>query len=131
MEFKNVGVAIKQYVSMRDKLFEWKKKRDEEEAKRKAALEEIEMWLLQQADVMGVESFKTSFGTAYKVTEEHYRIQDWDTFVEYVKETDNFQLFQKRVTKTAAKEIYSETGELPKGLDYFQEYKINVRRPTK
>lgn len=131
MVFKNVGAAVAKYVTLRDSLTEWSRKKDAEEQKRKKKLEEIEMWLLQQSEALGVDSFKTEYGTAYKSMEEHYRIQDWNQVLEYVKRTDNFQVFQKRVTKTAVKEIQTETGELPDGLDYFTEFKMHVRRPTR
>ena len=125
-----IGGVIKKYVTLRDKLTAWQRKRDEEEKNKKAELEVLEMWLLEKTKELGVESFKTEYGTAYRSTEEHYRIRDWSSFIEFVKKTDNYSLLQKRVTKTAAKDVHIETGEIPAGLDYFQEYKVNVRRPT-
>jgi len=129
-EQTNIGEIIRRYVELRDSLSEWKKKMDEEERARKTELEKIEVQILQKADELGVDSFKTEHGTAYKTTDEHFRIDNWEEFVDYVKKTDNFSLFQKRVTKTVAKEVYTETGELPGGVGYFQEFKINIRRPT-
>lgn len=130
-EFKDVKAAVKRYVALRDKLREWQKKREEEEALRKKTLEEIEMWLLLKADELGVDSFKTEFGTAYKSFNERYRINDWEKFVAYVKETNNFQLFEKRVAKLAAKEVHQEAGEVPSGLDYSREAVMHVLRPGK
>ena len=129
-EFKDIGSAVKAYVSARDRLRDWKKKQDEEEARRKQELEQIEMYLLGEADRMKVDSFKTPFGTAYKVKQEHYRIGNWMNFVEYVKTTGNFQLFEKRVAKLAAREIH-QTDKLPDGLDYSAEFVMNVLRPGK
>ena len=129
-EFKDIKSAVKVYVQQRDRLRAWQKKRDEEEAARKTELEAIEMWLIAKADELGVDSFKTSFGTAYKQIKEHFRIGDWPSFVEYVKETNNFQLFEKRVAKLAAKEVKDTTGELPKGLEYSSEFVMHVLRPT-
>jgi hypothetical protein len=125
-----IGEIIQKFVSLRDELTEWKRSVDEEERRRKAELTKLEVILLGKADELGVDSFKTEYGTAYKTMEEHFRVQDWNAFVEYVKETGNFSLFQKRVTKTAAKDVLVETGELPRGLDRYQEFKINVRRPA-
>ena len=128
---KSIGNTVKQYVAARDRLRVWQKKKDEEETKRKTELLEMEMWLLVKADEMGVDSFKTPFGTAYKQIKEHYRIGNWDNFVAYVKETNNFQLFEKRVAKLAAKEIHNTTKEIPSGLDYSSEYVVHVLRPAK
>lgn len=128
-EFKNVGDAVKFYVLQRDRLRKWAEKMKAEEEKRKAALTEIEMWLLKKSEEMGVDSFKTPAGTAYKQIKEHYRIENWETFVAYVKRTDNFQLFEKRVAKLAAKEIHNTEG-LPEGLNFFSEYVMHVLRPS-
>lgn len=128
-DFKNIGDAIKAYVAARDRLRAWTKKRDEEEAARKHILEEIETWILARSNELGVDSFKTPFGTAYKQLKEHYRIGDWGSFVEYVKRTGNYQLFEKRVAKLAAKEIHQTDGKIPDGLDYSSEYGVNVLRP--
>ncbi len=129
-EFKNVGDAVKYFVLQRDRLRAWTKKMEEEEAKRKQVLTEIEMWLLEQSNKLGVDSFKTPAGTAYKQIKEHYRIGNWDEFVSYVKRTNNFQLFEKRVAKLAAKEIHNTTKEIPTGLDYSSEYVMHVLRPS-
>ena len=129
-EFKNINDAVKHYVQQRDRLRMWKKKMDEEEQVRKQALTEIEVWLLMKAENMGVNSFKTPAGIAYKQKIEHYRIGDWGKFVDYVKRTDNFQLFEKRVAKLAVKEVHSVEG-LPEGLDYSSEFVMHVLRPTK
>lgn len=130
-EYKNIGEAVEDYVTRRDNLRAWKKEVDEEEARQKQEMTEIESFLLSKADELGVDSFKTPYGTAYKSVKDHYRIGDWSTFVEYVKTTGNYQLFEKRVAKLAAKEIHQTDGELPAGLDYFSEYVIGVLRPTK
>jgi len=128
---EKVGDVINRYVNLRDSLKEWKKEVEIEEAARKKVLEELEVKLLIKADEDGVESFKTIYGTAFKSLTEHYRIANWPSFIEYVKKTDNFALLQKRVTKTVAKEVHVETGLLPDGLDYYSEFTMNVRRPTK
>jgi len=129
-EFKSIGDAVSVFVSLRDDLREWQKQQKEEEQRRKEEMEEIEVYLLKKAEELGVDSFKTPFGTAYKSLKEHYRIGDWPAFVEYVKQTNNFQLFEKRVAKLSAKEIHQNEG-LPAGLEYTSEYTMGVNRASK
>ena len=131
MEFKSIGEAVQKYVTKRDALRIWKKQMDEEETQRKAELTEIEVWLLQKADELGVDSFKTPAGTAYKAKQEHFRVGDWGEICEYVKRTNNFSIFEKRIAKLATKEIIGVEGEIPKGIVYSAEYTINVLRPSK
>lgn len=130
-KFKNVADAVEQYVAFRDELRIWKKQVDEEEAKRKESLTEIEMWLLTQAEKMGVDSFKTPFGTAYKQISEHYRVGNWNEIVAYIKKTGYFHILEKRIAKLAVKEIQSQEGAIPPGVDYTSEFVVHVLRPGK
>ena len=130
-EFKTIGEAVKAYVAGRDRLRAWMKKMGEEEMARKAVLEEIEVYLLQKADALGVDSFKTPFGTAYKAKQEHFRVGDWTAVCDYVRRTDNFTIFEKRIAKLATKEIIEVDGKIPDGVEYSSEYVMNVLRPTK
>lgn len=130
-DYKTIDDAVKDYVTKRDRLKAWMKKRSEEEERRKGDLAKIEAWLLEKSNMLGVDSFKTESGTAYKQLTEHFRISNWESFVEYIKRTGNFQVLEKRVAKLATKEIRDTTGELPNGIDVFSEYTIHVLRPTK
>ena len=130
-DYKTIGDAVKDYVAKRDRLKAWMKKQSEEEERRKSDLAKIEAWLLEKSNTLGVDSFKTECGTAYKQLTEHFRISNWESFVEYIKRTGNFQVLEKRVAKLATKEIRDTTGELPDGIDVFSEYTIHVLRPTK
>lgn len=131
MDFKSIGGAVAEYVAERDALRIWKKQMDEEETRRKAKLTEIEVWLLQKADALGVDSFKTPAGTAYKAKQEHFRVGDWGAICDYVRRTNNFSIFEKRIAKLATKEVIEVEGEIPKGIVYSSEYTINVLRPSK
>ena len=130
-EYKTIDDAVKDYVAKRDRLKAWMKKQSEEEDRRKAELAKIEAWLLDRSNTLGVDSFKTTSGTAYKQLAEHFRISNWESFTEYIMRTGNFQLLEKRVAKLATKEVRDKTGELPDGIDVFSEYTIHVLRPTK
>jgi hypothetical protein len=130
LDFEDIGSAVQVYVTKRDDLRAWSKVMAEEETARKAELERIEVWLLQKADSLGVDSFKTPHGTAYKAKSEHYRVGNWDEIVEFIKRTNNFQILEKRIAKLATKEIQEQTGEIPPGITYTAEYVMNVLRPT-
>jgi len=130
-EFKSVDEAIERYVELRDYLSIETKKYNELEANIKGELEKISMWLRDQGDALGVDSFKTSHGTAFRSVKTSYRVGAWDDFIEWVKNTDNFQCLEKRAAKLAVKEIHDVTGMIPPGLEYSAEVEFSVRRPTK
>ena len=133
IKFKSIDEAIEAYVSTRDELRAKQQAFKLEEDSMKARMEQISMWLRDKADELGVDSFKTQFGTAYRSVKTSYRVATggWDSFIGWVKETGNFQCLEKRVAKLATKEIHDDTGEIPPGLDYVAEVEFDVCRPTK
>lgn len=127
MEILSVADAVAKYVETRDKLRLLQKNFNEKEAELKDELSVISMWLRDRADEMGVDNFKTKFGTAYRSKKTSYRIEDWDAFVRYIKETDNFTLIEKRCAKRATAEVHESEG-LPPGLTYLEETEFLVNR---
>lgn len=101
------------------------------EAETKEKLEVIQMKLMAIANSVGTDSLKCKFGTAFKQLKESFRVGSWDQILEYIKETDNFQMLEKRIGKLATKEIYENTGKLPPGVEYFAEVEMVVRKATK
>src|SRR5574337_1245676 len=94
-------------------------------------MEKISMWLRDKGDELGVDSFKTQYGTAYRSIKTSYRVGNWDEFVGWIRDTGNFQCLEKRVAKLATKEIHDESGVVPPGVEYSAEVEFDVRRPTK
>lgn len=133
IEFKSIDEAIEKYVNRRDELKSLQSEFKRIEDERKEELEKIQMWLRDKADDLGVDSFKTQFGTAYRSVKARYSVSagSWDTFIDWVKKTGNFQCLEKRVAKLATKEIHDDTGEVPPGIEYSAEVEFDVRRPTK
>ena len=133
VKFKSIDEAIEAYVNTRDELRAKQQAFNLEEDAMKLRMEQISMWLRDKADELGVDSFKTQFGTAYRSVKTSYRVATggWDNFIGWVKETGNFQCLEKRVAKLATKEIHDDTGAIPPGLDYVAEVEFDVRRPTK
>ena len=132
LNFEKIEDAIEAYVEMRDakRLFDKEAKAKSEEME--YFLDSVSMWLLRKADELGVDSFVSkTYGTAYRNTKKSYRVTDWDAFIAYIKETDNYQLLEKRVAKRAAAEIHAEERIVPPGLDYIEEVEINILRPRK
>lgn len=129
--FASVDEAIEKYVELRDFMSAETKKYNELEAGIKGELEKISMWLRDKGDALGVDSFKTKCGTAFRSVKTSYRIGAWEEYIEWIKATGNFQCLEKRAAKLAVKEIHDVTGIIPPGLNYSAEVEFSVRRPTK
>lgn len=90
----------------------------------------ISMTLRDKADMIGTDTFKGAYGTAYRQTKEKFTIADWPSFTAWLTTTHNYQALQKRVSPNAIKEIRSEAGELPPGVAVFSEVEFAVRSPA-
>lgn len=128
---KTIDTLVQDYVRLRDELSEKRKIFDAYETDIKDQLEIISMSIKEKADELGVDSFKTAYGTAFRNTKESYRISDWNAYAEWMLSTGNIHCVEKRPAKLSVKEIHDETGELPPGLDHIVEIEFSVRRAQK
>ena len=131
-EYSTVAEAVACYVSLRDEFREDSATFNERETAVKYELERISMWLRDKGDELGVDSFATPSGTAYRKINTTYRIQDWASFREWMKATDNLQCVEKRPAKLAVKEVIEQdpNHEVPPGLEAFVEVEFAVNRPS-
>lgn len=129
----NVGDLVGEYVAKRDRLSQIRKKWKEIEARMKAEMEVIEIQVLEVARTLGVNSFKTDHGTAFKVDKDFARVggpEGWEKLCRYMVENNDFGLVEKRIAKLHFKEVMNEMGVAPAdiGVEYVIEEVIQVRR---
>ncbi len=96
----------------------------------KAKMEKLESWIKEQADVQGVTSFKTKHGTAFLTTTDYANVADWDAMLAFVRENEAYDLFEKRVSKTAVRGYIEQTKAVPPGVNYGTRLDVNIRKPT-
>ena len=133
--FKSVDDAVRAYVAMRDQMQAEDKAAKARKAEQTEELDKISMWLRDKADELGVDSFRTGSGTAFRNVKTSYRVapgaDGWDQFTAWVKENDRFDCLEKRVAKLAVKEFHDDSGQVPPGVVYVAEVEFDVRRPSK
>ena len=94
-----------------------------------AQMERLELFMLQQMQDTGIESFKTTAGTAYKTETMVPGSNDWDAFYTWVRETNGFDFFFKRIKADAVKDYMDQhNGETPPGVTVFSKIGVTVRR---
>lgn len=118
---------VKKYLQLRDKKAEIQQKHKEELAPYNEAMEKIEAMLLQTFEQMGVESVKTRYGTPYISLRETVSVASRDDYIGFVKENEAWEFLESRANKSAVLAYKEEHGELPPGINYRAERKINVR----
>ena len=130
-KFKSIDAAIHRYIEGRNALKIHMSTALATENAVKEELSKISMWLRDKGDELGIDSFKSQYGTAYRSVKVSYRMGDWNQFIQWVKANDAFQCLEKRVAKNATKEIHDDTGEVPPGIEYVTEVEFDVRAPIK
>ncbi len=113
----------------------WNKEKIEAQAKVdvdkiKADMGKIESWVKQQADTMGVTSFKTKHGTAFLTTTDYANVADWDAVLGYIRENEAFDMLERRVSKTAVRGYIELNKVVPPGVNYGTKLEVNIRKPT-
>ena len=63
-------------------------------------------------------------------TTDYANIADWDEVVQFIKDNDAYDLFEKRVSKTAVRGYIDQNNAVPAGVNYGTKLSVNIRRPT-
>lgn len=126
----DVSAMVSQYIATRDAAAKLKSDFEAKYNQLKSHMEDIELEIMTLANNLGVDNFKTSFGTAYRNVKQSYNVENWEEFSKWVVENDpHLQTVQKRVVKAAVDELCEEFGiEIPPGISVHTEVKFNIRK---
>jgi hypothetical protein len=94
-----------------------------------AKMTKIEAWIKQQADTQGVTSFKSEHGTAFLTTVDYANVADWDATLRFIRESEAYDMLEKRVSKTAVRAYIDQTKSVPPGVNYGTKLEVNIRKP--
>jgi hypothetical protein len=130
---ETIDDLVGDYVGIRDALSDARKEFKAFEARCKEDMEKLEVKLLELSRKLGVKSFKTDHGTAFRTEKDFARVagpEGWSRLCEYMQKTGDFGLVEKRVAKLHFKEVMNELGIAPQdiGVEYVVEDVIQVRR---
>ena len=119
---------IATYIGIRDKKEALVKKQKEDVAKYTEALKKIEGVLLKHFQTVGQTSAKSDEGIAFIKVANTDKIADRETFLEYVKENDLFDLLENRINSSALNQFIEDHNDLPPGVTRNSVQIIQVRR---
>lgn len=120
----NIDAIVAHYVSLRDQKAEIEARQREELAPINRDMELIEKALLKLMQAQGVESVRTPSGTPYIAKHTSCKVQDWDALLSYIRENDEWDLLERRVSKTA---FLAGDAKAP-GVFVTDTLAVNVRR---
>ena len=92
-----------------------------------AEMEEIEKQLKYFLDEGNLDSVKTGSGTFFKKSITSVTVRDMDEVLEFVKENAAYDLFERKVNKTAVMAYIEDNVHVP-GVEVMTEIKVQVRR---
>mgnify|MGYP003435984278 CR=1 FL=1 len=124
----DLSTLVEKYISLRDRKQAIVNEAKEKAAKFDAVLDKMEGMLLSTFNDLGMDSVKTSAGTAYKSTRTSATVADWDSVLGFIQENEAFNMLERRVNKVAVAEYREVNDALPPGIDWRSEVVINVRR---
>jgi hypothetical protein len=120
---------VQTYIKLRNKKSKLKKEYEEKVESIDELQDKIEALMLLRFQEMGIESAKTSEGTAYVSVRTSASLGDADAFKEFCQRQDDpFTFVDVRVNKSAVLQ-YKEAmgGELPPGVNFTATRVVNFR----
>lgn len=123
-----IETIIEKYVALRDKKAELTAAYKQSVEKIDAGMDRCENFLMATMQRIGVDSFKTKFGTAYKTTKTSAQVADWDMTLGFIRDGGHWAMLTKNVSKDFVKAYKEEHNDLPPGINWRVETAINVKR---
>lgn len=123
-------LVIQKFIETRDEIDKRKKALRLELTELEALQERRTNWLKGEMDRLGVDGFKTSYGTVFTDWKDSATVADRETFFAWIQseweERNNF--LENRVSKTAVKQMLEDGETPPPGVNYTKFKDVKIRR---
>lgn len=119
---------IQAMLDLRDQRSALKKDFEEKDRVLRKKYERGENWLLRHMQETGHDKFSAGGATVYTSMNTRTSIPDWTAFCDYVRQTGQVDLLQKRLSSTNLKELMKENPTPPPGVAVEEVVTVNIRR---
>lgn len=119
---------IKAMLDLRDQRSQLKKAFEESDRVLRKKYERGENWLLQHMQETGHDKFSAGGATVYTSMNQRTSIPDWNAFCDYIRETGQVDLLQKRISSTNLKELMKDSPTPPPGVAVEEVVSVNIRK---
>ncbi len=119
---------VEKYIAVRDRKAALKARYELKASELDAVLDKIEAVLLKTFEDTGMDSVRTSAGTAYRSVRTQASVADWDAFFAHVQQHGAWELLERRCSKAAVEQYKAANDDLPPGLNWREERVVNIRR---
>jgi hypothetical protein len=125
-----VDKRVQQYVEIRDAI---KAANEKHEASIQPLVEIQNLltgWLQQFMETAGADNIKTKHGTCYNSTRYSASLADPEAFMKFVKDTNSYDLLDRKANVTAVKDYVETNKTLPPGVNLSAIKTVGVRRAS-
>ncbi len=119
--------VAKGYLTLRRQKEATAKRHKEELAPFKEKMTLMENFILRELDKEGEQSRTTPDATMFKRTKVTVAVQEWDVFLEWVKDNEAWHFLVKKAAESLVKDFLEEEGHLPPGISMRSEVAVSVR----
>jgi hypothetical protein len=127
----NFADAILEYRNLRAEKEATEARHKEELKPIKDQMEMLEGMMLDNLNKSGQKNASTDNGTAMRKTVVSTTCADPSAFFDFVRENEEWDLIERRPSKTAVIDYVEKHKEVPPGVNYTQLVKVEVRAPLK
>jgi hypothetical protein len=121
---------VKHYLDVRTRLAELEKAHEARVAPFKEMREKVTERLLEVMDEAGAEMVRTKQGTVSATVKPYASCSDPDTFIEFVRTNDAYELLDRRPNGNACRDFAQEHGGLPPGIRLNMKRSVTVKTPA-
>lgn len=125
-----VEQRVEEYIRVRDAIKAANEKHEESIKPLVELQNMLTGWLQTFLETAGADSVKTSNGTCYSTTRYTASLADPEAFMKFVKDTQNYDLLDRKANVTAVKDYVAEKGNLPPGVNLSAIKTVGVRRAS-
>ncbi len=119
---------LESFIKTRARRAERKTAYADADASDKQAQEAIESEFLRRFNERGIDNVsKNGIGTAYRSNRASATVGDWEAFLTWVQDNDEFDMLERRVSKTAVQEYKDQNADLPPGVKWSEMHTVNFR----
>lgn len=123
------GKVIEGYIKLRDLKAAVVDKHKQELEPITKKMQALEGFLLKHLQSKGLASFKAKgVGTAFVKDVSSATVEDWDSLLNHVRETDGWDLLTRAVSKDEVKAYIEAHGDIPPGVKYNTAQVCQIRR---
>jgi len=121
--------VIRTYVKLRDQKAAVEGEVKERVDQIKGKMAKLEAYLKEQMDAQGLTQFKSDHGTAFLTTTDFANVANWDEVLQFIKDTEAYDMLEKRISKTAVRGYMDQHKKVPPGITYGTKLDVNIRKP--